>query len=175
MAWGRKLLHGGTGDSDIMVTDTDVSLTDPLSMARIKTPVRGANCKHFACMDLEVFVEYQLRHRQWKCAVCSELLVPGQLTRCLEFEKLLAQAKDDDDNVAMAIDDSAVQAEAKGLDAAKAGVQGDIPAQPGPSSAGLHEDPWIAKLLATGVWEHDAHAEDFYSEPSVLGKRPVPG
>lgn len=175
MAWGRKLLNGGTGDSDIVVTDLDVSLTDPLSMARIKTPVRGVDCKHFGCMDLEVFLQYQQRHREWKCAVCSELLVPSQLTRCLEFEKLLAQAKDDDANVAMAIDGSAVQSEADGLDAAKGEVQGDIPAQPGPSSAGLHDDPWIAKLLATGVWEQDAHAEDFYSEPSVLGKRPVPG
>jgi predicted RNA-binding Zn-ribbon protein involved in translation (DUF1610 family) len=46
-------------------------LTCPISMTFISHPVRGVNCRHIWCFDLETFVHLQnTRTNSWKCPKC---------------------------------------------------------------------------------------------------------
>lgn len=65
-------------------------LTCPLSGALLQVPVRGCNCKHIACFDLESF-----RHSApagWKCPMigCDALVYPEALRRDSFLEALLS-------------------------------------------------------------------------------------
>ena len=42
------------------LTKTTISLKCPLSLERIKIPVKGINCKHLQCFDLESYLELNL-------------------------------------------------------------------------------------------------------------------
>lgn len=67
-------------ESDLPISEMEnmpkeyISLEDPISRARIKTPVRGCSCKHVACFDLETFVTYACETDTWRCPICSELI-----------------------------------------------------------------------------------------------------
>ncbi|EFO61252.1 Zinc finger domain protein [Giardia lamblia P15] len=51
-----------------------IILEDPISRARIRTPVRGCTCKHSACFDLETFVAYACETDKWNCPICAETI-----------------------------------------------------------------------------------------------------
>jgi hypothetical protein len=97
LKWGKEALltQLGAGDEDedaeIMVTELDVSLKDPLSCARIKTPARGHDCQHFTCFDLETYLQYANRYGSWKCQLCSKELNPREIKVCQRFQELLSK------------------------------------------------------------------------------------
>ena len=47
-----------------------LSLKCPISLSRIKIPVRGKHCKHVQCFDLRSFVE----ENTWICPCCNSIL-----------------------------------------------------------------------------------------------------
>lgn len=95
LEWGRNALlkqlgHGDEDeDDDLVVTELDVSLKDPLSCARIKIPARGKDCQHFTCFDLETFVQYASRYATFKCQLCSKELNPKEISVCKRFQAIL--------------------------------------------------------------------------------------
>jgi hypothetical protein len=93
--WGKEALltQLGAGDEDdeLMVTELDVSLKDPLSCARIKTPARGRDCQHFTCFDLETYLQYANRYGSWKCQLCSKELNPREIKVCQRFQEILSK------------------------------------------------------------------------------------
>ncbi|KAK1372342.1 E4 SUMO-protein ligase PIAL2 [Heracleum sosnowskyi] len=61
-------------DSDLELSEgpSRVSLSCPISMKRIKIPVKGHSCKHHQCFDLDNYVEMNLRRPSWRCPHCNQ-------------------------------------------------------------------------------------------------------
>lgn len=57
----------GSGDDDIEMTNTVVSLKCPLSGVRIVTPARFAEVHGMAAFDLDSFISMAERTRKWQC------------------------------------------------------------------------------------------------------------
>ncbi|XP_022802721.1 zinc finger MIZ domain-containing protein 2-like [Stylophora pistillata] len=62
---------GGTDDS-VEQKAIKVSLTCSITFRRITLPVRGHDCKHIQCFDLESYLDLNSKRESWKCPVCSE-------------------------------------------------------------------------------------------------------
>jgi len=84
-----------TGDEeDIVCGESRVSLRCPLTVCRMKTPVRGVDCLHPQCVDLEAFLAFSNRTSIWQCPVCmkplkyEDLLVDYKMLEILEKTKL---------------------------------------------------------------------------------------
>lgn len=69
----------------------------PLSRDRMRLPVRGVDCRHLRCFDLEAYLETSIRaafHRRWRCPVCDVILMPAELAVCTFTRALLDQEGD---------------------------------------------------------------------------------
>ncbi|RAL64109.1 hypothetical protein DID88_003297 [Monilinia fructigena] len=96
----QKKLSGPTEDDDLIIVASDLSidLTDPFTARIFEIPVRGKNCLHRECFDLETFLltrGSKLKRtgqpsRQpsmvdvWKCPLCSLDARPYNL-QCDQF------------------------------------------------------------------------------------------
>eukprot|EP01001_Neometanema_parovale_P009134 NODE_5383_length_951_cov_53.745169_g5167_i0.p1 GENE.NODE_5383_length_951_cov_53.745169_g5167_i0~~NODE_5383_length_951_cov_53.745169_g5167_i0.p1 ORF type:complete len:253 (-),score=10.52 NODE_5383_length_951_cov_53.745169_g5167_i0:191-859(-) len=96
----RPAADNDTDDGDIVVTggSAKLSLRDPMTFARIKLPVRGAECDHLECFDLTVLLSSANERPltfDWRCPVCS-ILMPGihrdreYATVLLKYQKQLS-------------------------------------------------------------------------------------
>lgn len=78
----RRLKPGGT--DDVMSEDDHicVSVADPFSSCLFETPVRGVDCKHIECFDLDIWLLTRSRKPSqdpgepclvdcWKCPICA--------------------------------------------------------------------------------------------------------
>ena len=70
-----------TYDEDIASSAIGVSLRDPLSGGRIRTPVRYAACSGLAVFDLDAFLALAQQSLQWACPLCTACGPPTQLVR----------------------------------------------------------------------------------------------
>lgn len=71
-----------TGDGEVEVSATTISLRCPLSACRITAPARFACSSGLACascFDLNSFLEMAMRTGKWQCPVTSCLVTVGQL------------------------------------------------------------------------------------------------
>ena len=77
----RVVATFGGDDDDIQATATRLVLSCPLSMRRLGTPVRTAECRHLECFDLESYVELAKTSTRprWSCPLCSASARPHQL------------------------------------------------------------------------------------------------
>ncbi|KAI1764452.1 hypothetical protein GGR53DRAFT_493627, partial [Hypoxylon sp. FL1150] len=65
----KRRLAGSSEDDDLaMVNDLSIDLADPFSMNIFNTPVRGENCTHLECFDLETWLNTRLGK---KCCYCN--------------------------------------------------------------------------------------------------------
>ena len=88
-----KATTGNLGDDDeiaITTSSTTIQLFDPFSGSKIfDIPVRGVNCKHIACFDLETFLSQCKREKPgaptavdcWRCPICRGDVRPHMLER----------------------------------------------------------------------------------------------
>lgn len=67
------------------------SLICPISMTPIKIPVRGKECKHIQCFDLNYFLNSNkfVSGSRWKCPTCNVILDPFSLLKCGLFERVI--------------------------------------------------------------------------------------
>lgn len=163
LAWGRGLLQPQGDDDELEVVSGTVPLRDPLTMARIVTPVRGKLCQHFACFDLQTYLEYNAKHDSWGCPVCRAALAPSQVQVCREFQKVLDASQEDDDFVPMVPQGGDVADTGEAGDGADHGDNGetdksdDAVAASGPA----------ATLEDTGLWEDLPKARELYWNPDL--------
>ncbi|KAK7991941.1 hypothetical protein PG996_013046 [Apiospora saccharicola] len=95
----RKRLGGPSGDTDdddiaIVASDLTIKIADPFSFCIFNIPVRGANCEHLECFDLETWLNTRPSKKscvcgskdanckvcprepsfadKWKCPICGE-------------------------------------------------------------------------------------------------------
>lgn len=66
-------------DPEVEASSFSVALKDPLTLARIKTPVRSVQCTHVACFDAEMWFTLNEQTPTWTCPICSKVLKPGDL------------------------------------------------------------------------------------------------
>jgi hypothetical protein len=69
--WDRLVKATTEGDSDVKVAKNVVSLVCPLGLSRMSVPVRGSQCLHLGCFDLETYFRYQREAGDWKCPICG--------------------------------------------------------------------------------------------------------
>ncbi|KAG0498204.1 hypothetical protein HPP92_002895 [Vanilla planifolia] len=59
-------------DSEIIEGPSRISLNCPISLKRIKTPVKGYLCKHRQCFDYDNFIELNSMKPNWRCPHCNQ-------------------------------------------------------------------------------------------------------
>ncbi|CAB9525753.1 Protein inhibitor of activated STAT [Seminavis robusta] len=71
------------------------TLTCPFSMTIMQKPVRGKQCSHFQCFDLNSFLSSNstLHGQQWKCFSCEKFLGFQDLRVCQLTESLINEFK----------------------------------------------------------------------------------
>ncbi|KAK8069498.1 miz zinc finger protein, partial [Apiospora phragmitis] len=84
----RKRLGGPSGGTDddiaIIASDLTIRVADPFSLCIFHIPVRGANCEHLECFDLETWLTTRPSKKscvcdKWKCPICGEDARPQSL------------------------------------------------------------------------------------------------
>ncbi|CAN6202415.1 unnamed protein product [Urochloa humidicola] len=77
-------------DSDVLEGPSRVSLNCPISLKRIKTPIKGRLCKHYQCFDYDNYMEMNSRKPSWRCPYCNtpsnftELHIDQKMAKILE-------------------------------------------------------------------------------------------
>ncbi|KAM0668424.1 hypothetical protein ACQRIU_001986 [Beauveria bassiana] len=82
-----------------------VSICDPISSKMCDTPVRGIDCKHFECFDLENWLQTRplkpgaLQTEPclvdcWACPICGDDARPNQLRICDYFSDVVKQLRE---------------------------------------------------------------------------------
>lgn len=86
----KASLAGPDGDDEIAIVSSNITINlfDPFSACRIfDVPVRGRNCLHHDCFDLETFLQTRRRKQptwptavdEWKCPLCKADVRPPNL------------------------------------------------------------------------------------------------
>ncbi|CAO3680893.1 unnamed protein product [Umbelopsis ramanniana] len=83
-------------DIECMQDSIKVSLRCPISLLRIKEPVKGIKCSHVECFDLASYLCINQGLSSWKCPVCSKFTTSASIIYDEYFAQLL---KDMDDNI----------------------------------------------------------------------------
>ena len=86
-------------NNEVVCAATRVSLKDPLLLCRIKTPVRGANCLHLQCIDLESFLTYSHQSGVWQCPICLQPLKSNDLVIDDKMKQILSKTPENIDLV----------------------------------------------------------------------------
>jgi len=55
----------------IVTEEVEISLNDPITMERIKEPVKGNNCNHKSAFDKKVITEF-IKNNEKKCPICKK-------------------------------------------------------------------------------------------------------
>ncbi|KAM0745925.1 hypothetical protein T439DRAFT_360878 [Meredithblackwellia eburnea MCA 4105] len=76
-------------DPDVVATSFTLTLKDPLSFARVKTPIRSTVCNHIACFDAETFFMMNEVTPTWACPICSKVLKAEDMVVDGYFEDIL--------------------------------------------------------------------------------------
>ncbi|GAA5876930.1 hypothetical protein JCM3774_000542 [Rhodotorula dairenensis] len=76
-------------DPDVEASAFGLSLKDPLSYARIETPIRSVHCQHIACFDAVTWFEMNEQTPQWMCPICSKTLKVEDMLVDGYFEDIL--------------------------------------------------------------------------------------
>ncbi|OMJ67665.1 hypothetical protein SteCoe_35108 [Stentor coeruleus] len=61
-----------TDDNEIEQSSVKLNMKCPYTLKTIKTPVRGKECSHLSCFDLQTFIDIQrYESYTWKCPICK--------------------------------------------------------------------------------------------------------
>lgn len=91
-------LDDGIENDNVSPSSFVFKLSCPISSTLMTTPVRGRQCNHFQCFDLQNFltVNANISGTRWECPVCNdEVISTFDLELCALTEKLLTQYKSD--------------------------------------------------------------------------------
>lgn len=83
-------------DPDIEVGSSVMSLKDPISTLRIKTPCRSTVCTHNQCFDAESFLQLQEQAPTWTCPICNKTIAYEGLAVDQYVEEILSKVRSAD-------------------------------------------------------------------------------
>lgn len=102
--------HKGAGDEITCLSSDKLCLRCPITMDRIKDPVRGIQCQHLQCFSLDAYLQSNRQMRafnnRWRCPVCTLILRPDDLTLDPYVDEVLASTAADVDEVVVGADGS---------------------------------------------------------------------
>ncbi|CAG8450789.1 8088_t:CDS:10 [Ambispora leptoticha] len=108
----NRLVSGNntTNNDDVMIVQTvvKVCMKCPLTLTRIKEPVKGVDCRHVACFDLTSYVEVNRIKQTWNCPEfgCRNKVTADKLRTDLFFKKLLDEVPQDATMIELGMDGS---------------------------------------------------------------------
>lgn len=95
----KRLRSEPQTDDAIAIGETRVSLRCPLTVMRIKTPVRGQHCDHPQCIDLIGYIGFSESAGNWQCPVCMKPLPYPDLVVDQQMSQILRSTDDEVDQV----------------------------------------------------------------------------
>jgi len=100
----------GNSDDIVCMSSDKLCLRCPITMERIKDPVRGIQCQHLQCFSLDAYLQSNRQMRafnnRWKCPVCTLILRPDDLTFDPYVDEVLAATSEEVDEVVVSVDGS---------------------------------------------------------------------
>jgi len=84
---------------EVVMGEQRVSLRCPLSIMRIKTPVRGVSCDHPQAIDMHSFLNFCNASGNWQCPVCMKSLKYEELLIDTQIQEILAEVPAEIDQV----------------------------------------------------------------------------
>jgi len=96
----------------MMLVSRGISLLDPVSLMRMKSPVRGRRCEHIEAFDRRSYLEFNALmekdrwsklSKRWKCPFCSAHIGRDDLVEASDMKALLLQAELEDSDASHAI------------------------------------------------------------------------
>ncbi|KAL7717968.1 Sumo ligase [Entamoeba marina] len=88
-------------DVDVIEQFQTISLKCPMSYVRMKIPVRGINCDHLSCFDLENYIRNSTIKQSFNCPTCLKPLPTSELVIDSVLFKELKTAPDDVSSIKM--------------------------------------------------------------------------
>jgi hypothetical protein len=123
-------------------SDYRLSLRCPISLAQIRIPSRGRNCRHARCFDLETYIKFCDGRNRWNCPVCDGPCPYRALFVDARFEGIVSRVGPDVDSVIVKSDGRIVPCETpKEVD----GDDGEYP-KPTLNSAPAIVDPVVITI-----------------------------
>ncbi|MCJ1388728.1 hypothetical protein MMC18_001577 [Xylographa bjoerkii] len=97
----RMRLKPADSDVEVLNGDITIDVVDPYSSSLIKTPARGADCRHYECFDLDNYLETRLgaskgspcQPEQFRCPICNGDTRPQSLFIDQWFCEVLAEIR----------------------------------------------------------------------------------
>jgi hypothetical protein len=71
-----------SSSEDLLLHQQDISLEDPITLKRLRTPCRSINCSHLQCFDYDCYIELNKKGRsvsQYICPICKGCANPSKL------------------------------------------------------------------------------------------------
>lgn len=99
-------------DSEAVFVSRCISLVDPVSLRRMRSPVRGRQCDHIQAFDRQAYIEFNKLmerdkwcklSRRWKCPICNNHVARTDLVSAPNVRTLLEQAELEDMDVVHAL------------------------------------------------------------------------
>jgi hypothetical protein len=89
-------------DTDVLSTEDSlkIAIMCPLSRKILEKPVRGINCTHLDCFDLDAYVKLGYQSFKWSCPICSKFVSQTELKLdvfLMEIVKTLRTKNSNDD------------------------------------------------------------------------------
>ncbi|KAL1916682.1 uncharacterized protein VTP21DRAFT_5386 [Calcarisporiella thermophila] len=91
-------------DLEILQKNLRISLRCPISMTRIRFPVRGVECRHIECFDLQSYLEINRSTQLWKCPHCNKTTTSERLRVDAFLQRLLREAPENASDVELDAD-----------------------------------------------------------------------
>ena len=93
-----RQLQSTDDEIQILSHDLVISVTDPFTSRPVENPVRGAQCVHYECFDVDVFLETRTagvwRPEQFKCPICGSDARPQSLERDEWFVEVVKELRE---------------------------------------------------------------------------------
>ena len=86
-------------EDDDVVVETEAfpfSLLDPLTLTRLRVPVRARSCEHVRCFDLESFLEMYSSSEEKPCPVCGKDIDPRDLVKDFYVGRILRETSEEE-------------------------------------------------------------------------------
>ncbi|XP_042024993.1 E4 SUMO-protein ligase PIAL2-like [Salvia splendens] len=93
-------------DSEVIEGSSRISLNCPISLARIKIPVKGISCKHIQCFDLDNFVDMNSRRPSWRCPHCNQHVCFSDIRIDQKMVKILKEVRPNVSDIIVSSDGS---------------------------------------------------------------------
>ncbi|KAG8838610.1 SUMO ligase siz1 [Serendipita sp. 400] len=100
----EKIKSQQSGDDEVQMGPTRLSLRDPLTYTRLKLPCRASTCVHIGCFDASCWYSMMEQTTTWLCPICDRTLDVAELVIDEYVSNILENVPEDIDDVMVEAD-----------------------------------------------------------------------